>query len=99
REGTCNEIDLANSEVDTCVSVSKEDLADNDYLNKNPAAKRTSEPTLEHYLFFEELLKEAATLMDKVHKYCRAAQNVQSPTWEKTSLQMEECSMCIRARS
>ncbi|GIY03808.1 hypothetical protein CDAR_288941 [Caerostris darwini] len=57
QEQGINQIDLANSEMDTSISVSKEDLADNDYLAKNPAAKRTSEPALEHYLFFEELLK------------------------------------------
>ncbi|GIY86659.1 hypothetical protein CDAR_468191 [Caerostris darwini] len=83
--------------MDTSTSVSKEDLADNEYLIKNPTAKRSSEPTLEHYLFFEELLKEAATFMDKVHKHSSAAQNVRSPTWEKASLQIEECSKRIRA--
>ncbi|GIY69277.1 hypothetical protein CEXT_794001 [Caerostris extrusa] len=50
--------DSAYADMDTNASVTKEDLAKNDFLIKNPASKRVLEPTLEHYLFFEELLKE-----------------------------------------
>ncbi|GIY15710.1 hypothetical protein CDAR_251061 [Caerostris darwini] len=50
--------DTPNTDMDTTASVSKEDLANNDFLLRNPASKRVSEPTLEHYLFFEELLKK-----------------------------------------
>ncbi|GIY09644.1 hypothetical protein CDAR_412271, partial [Caerostris darwini] len=89
--------DTPNTDMDTTASVSKEDLANNDFLLRNPASKRVSEPTLEHYLFFEELLKEAASLMDKIHKHSSAAHNVRSPTWENASLRIEECSKRIRA--
>ncbi|GIY37706.1 hypothetical protein CDAR_421331, partial [Caerostris darwini] len=83
--------DPSTTDMDITASVSQEDLANNDFLMKNPASKRVSEPTLEHYLFFEELLKEAATLMDKIHKHSSAAHNVRSPTWENVSLRIEEC--------
>ncbi|GIX70152.1 hypothetical protein CDAR_312751 [Caerostris darwini] len=76
-----NQTDPPNTNMDTSARVSKEDLANNDFLIKNPATQRVSEPTLEHYLFFEELLKEAATLMDRIHKHSSAAHNVCSPTW------------------
>ncbi|GIY62840.1 hypothetical protein CDAR_89781 [Caerostris darwini] len=92
-----NQIDPPIADMETSASVSKDDLANNDFLTKNPASKRVSEPTLEHYLFFEELLKEAATLMDRIHKHSSAAQNVRSPTWERASLQIEECSKLIHA--
>ncbi|GIX94862.1 hypothetical protein CDAR_503961 [Caerostris darwini] len=92
-----NQNDPSTTDMDITASVSKEDLANNEFLIKNPATIRVSEPTLEHYLFFEELLKEAATLMDKIHKHSSAAHNVRSPTWENASLRIEECSKRIRA--
>ncbi|GIY58450.1 hypothetical protein CDAR_125231, partial [Caerostris darwini] len=92
-----NQNDPSTTDMDITASVSKGDLANNEFLIKNPASKRVSEPTLEHYLFFEELLKEAAALMDKIHKHSSAAHNVRSPTWENASLRIEECSKRIRA--
>ncbi|GIY87210.1 hypothetical protein CDAR_221911 [Caerostris darwini] len=97
QEQGINDNDLQNTEMNTTQSVTREDLANNYYLLKHPAPKRNTEPTLEHYLSFEELLKEAATITDKVHKFSSAAQNVRSPTWEKSSIQIEECSKRIRA--
>ncbi|GIY03806.1 hypothetical protein CDAR_288921 [Caerostris darwini] len=43
------------------------------------------------------LLKEAAAPMIKVQKHQRAANIILSPTWEKASLTIEECSQRIRA--
>ncbi|GIY69146.1 hypothetical protein CDAR_376101 [Caerostris darwini] len=83
--------------MDTTQCATDDDLKDNNYLLSHPAIKKSTEPTLEHYLFFEELLKEAATLMDKVHKSASAAQNVRSPLWETTSMRVEECGRRIRA--
>ncbi|GIY29974.1 hypothetical protein CDAR_106431 [Caerostris darwini] len=76
--------------MDTTQCATDDDLKDN-YIFSHPATKKSTEPTLEHYLFFEELLKAAATLMDKVHKSASAAQNVRSALWEKTSMKVEEC--------
>ncbi|GIY23009.1 hypothetical protein CDAR_299321 [Caerostris darwini] len=83
--------------MDTTQTVTAEQLSSNEFLMNHPAPRRLTEPTLEHYLYFEVLLKEAATLMDKVHKSSSAAQNVRSPTWEKASLQVEDASKRIRA--
>ncbi|GIY23083.1 hypothetical protein CDAR_525321 [Caerostris darwini] len=89
--------DADSNKMDTAQTVTAEQLSSNEYLLNHPAPRRLTEPTLEHYLFFEMLLKEAATLMDKVHKSSSAAQNVRSPTWEKASLQVEDASKRIRA--
>ncbi|GIY10207.1 hypothetical protein CDAR_56911 [Caerostris darwini] len=85
------------NKMNTTQTVTAEQLSFNEFLMNHPAPKRLTEPTLEHYLYFEVLLKEAATLMDKVHKSSSAAQNVRSPTWEKASLQVEDASKHIRA--
>ncbi|GIX99504.1 hypothetical protein CDAR_104401 [Caerostris darwini] len=74
--------------MDITQCATEDELKDNNYLLAHPATKNTNEPTLEHYLFFEELLKEAATLMDKVHKSASAANNVRSPSWETTSMKV-----------
>ncbi|GIY52149.1 hypothetical protein CDAR_432392 [Caerostris darwini] len=85
------------NKMDTTQTVTAEQLSSNEFLMNHPAPKCLTEPTLEYYLYFEVLLKEAATLMDKVHKSSSAAQNVRSPTWEKASLQVEDASKRIRA--
>ncbi|GIY24160.1 hypothetical protein CDAR_300531 [Caerostris darwini] len=68
----------------------------------NSSALQTFYLTTQHLsdpsiLYFEMLLKEAAALMIKVQKHRSAANNIRSPTWEKASLTIEECSRRIRA--
>ncbi|GIY64031.1 hypothetical protein CDAR_465211 [Caerostris darwini] len=62
----------------------------------NGCPKRKTDPTPEHLLYFEVLLKEAAALMTKVQKHHSVA-NIKSPTWERASMTIEECSRSIRA--
>ncbi|GIZ00521.1 hypothetical protein CEXT_354141 [Caerostris extrusa] len=62
------------------------------FSNEGTLLQRVLEPTLENYLFFESCSR-AATLMDRVHKYSSALlRTCDSPTWETTSLHIEECS-------
>ncbi|GIY14565.1 hypothetical protein CDAR_111721 [Caerostris darwini] len=84
-------------EMDTSQIVTREDFANTDFPMSHPATRRLSDPTPEHLLFFEDLLKEAATLMAEVQKYPSAAHNIRSPTWEKASLTIEECNKRIKA--
>ncbi|GIY85341.1 hypothetical protein CDAR_317951 [Caerostris darwini] len=88
---------INDNSMDISQSATEDELKDNNYLLAHPAIKNNVEPTIEHYLFFDDLLKEAATLMDKVHKSASAANNVRSPSWEITSMKIEECSRRIRA--
>ncbi|GIY64836.1 hypothetical protein CDAR_520911 [Caerostris darwini] len=85
------------NKMDTSQMVTAEQLSCNDFLFAHPAPKRLSDPTPEHLLYFEVLLKEAAALMTKVQKQQSAANNIRSPTWERASLTIEECSRRIRA--
>ncbi|GIZ03254.1 hypothetical protein CEXT_496861 [Caerostris extrusa] len=71
--------------MDNTQCATDEELKDNSYLLSSTSS------SLKSYS------KEAATLVDKVHKSSSAAQNVRSSTWEKTSLKVEECSRRIRA--
>ncbi|GIY40750.1 hypothetical protein CDAR_213521 [Caerostris darwini] len=54
--------DTSNTAMDTSLTVTREDLANTDFLLSHPAPRRLSEPSIEYLLFFEELLKEAASL-------------------------------------
>ncbi|GIY48017.1 hypothetical protein CDAR_621461 [Caerostris darwini] len=83
--------------MDTSQMVTAEQLSNSDFLFSHPAPHRLSDPTPEHILYFENLMKEAATLMLKVQKHQSAATNIKSPTWERASLTIEECSRRIRA--
>ncbi|GIY73051.1 hypothetical protein CDAR_566091 [Caerostris darwini] len=83
--------------MDTSQTVTAEQLSSNDFLFGHPAPMRLSDPTPEHLLYFEVLLKEAAALMVKVSKHQSAANNIKSPTWERASLTIEDCSRRIRA--
>ncbi|GIY00179.1 hypothetical protein CDAR_20111 [Caerostris darwini] len=79
------------------MTVTAEQLSNSDFLFDHPAPHRLSGPSPGHLLYFEVLLKEAAALMTKVQKHQSAANNIRSPTWEKASLTIEECSRRIRA--
>ncbi|GIX75518.1 hypothetical protein CDAR_298671 [Caerostris darwini] len=83
--------------LDTTTLVTAEQLSSNDFLFGHPAPMRLTDPTPEHLLFFEVLLKEATFLMAKVQKHQRASNTIKSPTWEKASMTIEECSRRIRA--
>ncbi|GIY56430.1 hypothetical protein CDAR_62701 [Caerostris darwini] len=83
--------------MDTTTTVTSELLSNSDFLFSHPAPQRLSDPSPEHILYFEMLMKEAATLMLKVQKHQSAATNIRSPTWERASLTIEECSRRIRA--
>ncbi|GIY88336.1 hypothetical protein CDAR_295201 [Caerostris darwini] len=85
------------TEMDTSQTVTAEQLSSSDFLFSHPAPHRLSDPTPEHLLYFDVLLKEAAALMVKVSKHQSAANNIKSPTWERASLTIEECSKRIRA--
>ncbi|GIY07588.1 hypothetical protein CDAR_31501 [Caerostris darwini] len=85
------------TEMDTSQTVTAEQLSSSDFLFSHPAPHRLSDPTPEHLLYFEVLLKEAAALMVKVSKHQSAANNIKSPTWERASLTIEDCSKRIRA--
>ncbi|GIY51103.1 hypothetical protein CDAR_498351 [Caerostris darwini] len=87
----------AEIKMDTSQTVTAEQLSCNDFLFGHPAPTRLSDPTPEHLLYFEVLLKEAAALMVKVSKHQSAANNIKSPTWERAALTIEDCSKRIRA--
>ncbi|GIX94346.1 hypothetical protein CDAR_561791 [Caerostris darwini] len=55
--------------MDTSQTVTAEQLSCNDFLFGHPAPKRLSDPTPEHLLYFEVLLKEAAALMENKCPY------------------------------
>ncbi|GIY59042.1 hypothetical protein CDAR_275491 [Caerostris darwini] len=69
---------ITNSEtkMDTSQTVTAEQLSCNDFLFGHPAPRRLTDPTPEHLLYFEVLLKEAAALMAKVQKHQSAANNI-----------------------
>ncbi|GIX79213.1 hypothetical protein CDAR_533011 [Caerostris darwini] len=50
------------SMMDVTLTVTREQLNDNNFLSSHPAPHKVLEPSIEHLLFFEELLKEAASL-------------------------------------
>ncbi|GIY11356.1 protein BUD31 homolog [Caerostris darwini] len=87
----------AEIKMDTSQTVTAEQLSCNDFLFGHPAPTRLSDPTPEPLLYFEVLLKEAAAVMVKVSKHQSAANNIKSPTWERASLTIEDCSKRIRA--
>ncbi|GIY31916.1 hypothetical protein CDAR_409681 [Caerostris darwini] len=62
------------------MTVSAEQLSNTEFLLSHSAPHRLSDPSPEHLLFFEVLLKEAAALMSKVQKHQSAANNIKSPT-------------------
>ncbi|GIY34259.1 hypothetical protein CDAR_97901, partial [Caerostris darwini] len=59
----------AEVKMDTSQMVTAEQLSCNDFLFGHPAPTRLSDPTPEHLLYFEVMLKEAAALMVKVSKH------------------------------
>ncbi|GIY19438.1 hypothetical protein CDAR_208181 [Caerostris darwini] len=83
--------------MDTSMTVAAEQLSSTDFLFDHRAPHRLSDPSPEHVLYFEVLLKEAAALMIKVQKHQSASNNICSPTWEKATLTIEECFRRIRA--
>ncbi|GIY13805.1 hypothetical protein CDAR_469421 [Caerostris darwini] len=85
------------SMMDVTMTVTREQLRDNNFLANHPAPHSLSDPTTEHLLFFEELLKEAASLMLQIQKHQSAANNIHGPTWEKASKKIEEYSTRISA--
>ncbi|GIX66601.1 hypothetical protein CDAR_413641 [Caerostris darwini] len=90
-------VDDQPSMMDVTMTVTRGQLRDNNFLANHPAPHRLTDPTMEHPLFFEELLKEAASLMLQIQKHQSAANNIRSPTWEKASKKIEEYSTRIRA--
>ncbi|GIY15712.1 hypothetical protein CDAR_251071, partial [Caerostris darwini] len=67
------------------------------FLSSHPAPHKVLEPSIEHLLFFEELLKEAASLMLQIQKHQSAANNIRGPAWAQASRKVEEYSTRIRA--
>ncbi|GIX75511.1 hypothetical protein CDAR_298631 [Caerostris darwini] len=89
--------DKQDTAMDTSTTVTAEQLSNTDFLFDHPAPQHLTHPSPEHLLYFEVLLKEAAALMIKVQKHQSVANNIRSPTWEKASPTIEECSRRIRA--
>ncbi|GIY88182.1 hypothetical protein CDAR_90141, partial [Caerostris darwini] len=85
------------SMMDVTLTVTREQLNDNNFLSSHPAPHKVLEPSIEHLLFFEELLKEAASLMLQIQKHQSAANNIRGPAWAQASRKVEEYSTRIRA--
>ncbi|GIY22554.1 hypothetical protein CDAR_269941 [Caerostris darwini] len=85
------------SMMDVTLTVTREQLNDNNFLSNHSAPHKVLEPSIEHMLFFEELLKEAASLMLQIQKHQSAANNIRGPAWEQASKKVEEYSTRIRA--
>ncbi|GIY34274.1 hypothetical protein CDAR_14161 [Caerostris darwini] len=83
--------------MDVTLTVTREQLNDNNFLSSHPAPHKVLEPSIEHLLFFEELLKEAASLMLQIQKHQSAANNIRGPAWAQASKKVEEYSTRIRA--
>ncbi|GIY32419.1 hypothetical protein CDAR_510451 [Caerostris darwini] len=73
-------IDDQPSMMDLTMTVTREQLNDNNFFSNHPAPHRLSDPTTEHMLFLEELLKEAASLMLQIQKHQSAANNIRGST-------------------
>ncbi|GIY79140.1 hypothetical protein CDAR_272051 [Caerostris darwini] len=56
-------VDDPPSMMDVTMTVTRGHIRDNNFLANHPAPHRLTDPTMEHPPFFEELLKEAASLM------------------------------------